>query len=180
MSQKEAIKVAFKALDNVLKEYPDVNKERLVVIDYTQPSSMKRLYLINDGEVEEEYFVAHGANSGGLYATRFSNVVDSHQSNIGVAITAEVYNGKYGRSLKIKGLDKGYNDRMYSRVIVFHGSTYVRDDFIKQHGMCGRSWGCPAIDDRLVQGLIDKIKDKTLVLFYYPSEQWLKDSKWLK
>lgn len=174
------IQLAFKALDNVKKYYQGVNDKRLIIIDYSLPSNVKRLQVINRGKVENSYYVAHGANSGLLMATKFSNEEGSHMSNIGVGIMAETYKGKHGLSRRIQGLDVGYNDNMYTRDIVLHGADYCSYEFIQQHGMCGRSWGCPAVNTILAPTLIDVAAKGTVVLMYYPDNEWLTNSKWLR
>ena len=54
------------------------------------------------------------------WATKFSNTNDSHQSSLGLMRTGETYYGSYGYSLRLDGLEDGYNDAVRSRAIVIH------------------------------------------------------------
>jgi len=112
--------------------------------------------------------VAHGAGSGENYATRFSNVVDSRETSLGLFLTQGTYEGGNGYSLKLRGLDPGVNDRAEQRNIVVHGAPYVSADFASQHGRLGRSWGCPALPLAEARPVIDAIKDGSFVFSYAP------------
>ena len=110
---------------------------------------------------------AHGEGSdpdnNGI-ADSFSNIPNSKQSSLGIYRTAETYNmAGHGRALRLDGLE-GSNNKARERGIVFHGSKYVGEDYVKKNGRCGRSWGCPAVDDDLAQGLIDQLKGGSLLL----------------
>ncbi len=74
--------------------------------------------------------MAHGRNSGGEFATRFSNRPESLQSSLGFYITENTYFGEHGLTLKIRGVDQGFNDRATSRKIVLHGANYVESNFL--------------------------------------------------
>ena len=100
--------------------------QRLAVIDYSPPSSEKRLWIFDrEGAAVARGPVAHGQKSGDNHATRFSNAVGSHQSSIGLFRTAESYSGKHGYSLRMDGLEPGINDRARERAIVIHPADYV-------------------------------------------------------
>lgn len=138
------------------------NARYMVVIDFSQHSSSKRLYLfnMNSGEVER-YLTAHGKGSdrdNDGYARQFSNVGNSKASSLGFYLTLGTYRGKHGTSLRIKGLS-GTNSNAERRGVVFHGAGYVRPGMSK----LGRSWGCPAVESRYIGGLISKIKGGALV-----------------
>jgi hypothetical protein len=108
-------------------------------------------------------YVAHGSGSGGNSASRFSNRDGSHQSNIGLMKTAETYSGKHGYSLKLDGLERGWNSNARSRAIVIHAADYVSEAFIQANGRLGRSWGCPALRPEISRKVIDTIKGGSLV-----------------
>lgn len=156
-------------------------KPFLTVIDYSKPSTEKRLWTfdLRNGKTLFNTWVAHGKNSGGLRANTFSNAPGSRQSSIGVFVTDQTYFGKNGYSLKLRGLEKGINDNALSRAIVVHGARYVNPDNIRKYGQIGRSWGCPAVGAKLAKPLIDTIKNKTLVFAYYPNRKWLSLSQFL-
>ena len=157
------------------------DKQVLTVIDYSKPSSERRLWVFDmkHGKTLFNTWVAHGKNSGETRATSFSNSHGSLKSSIGVFLTAEPYFGGKGYSLRIKGLESGVNDNAYSRAIVFHGAWYANPDVIRQYGQLGRSWGCPAVSVGLAKPLIDTIKKNTLIFAYYPDKRWLSHSAYL-
>ena len=153
----------------------------LTVIDYSKPSTEKRLWVydLTTRELLWEELVAHGQGSGANFAKEFSNQPDSHQTSLGLFVTDTTYVGKNGYSLRLDGLDKGMNDRARERAIVMHGAPYVSDAFVKANGRLGRSWGCPAVSDAVARRLIDSVKGGGLVFAYYPDAEWLKRSKYL-
>ncbi len=154
----------------------------LTVIDYSKPSSEKRLWVYDlaTRELLYEELVAHGQGTGANVASKFSNNHDSHQTSLGLFVTETTYVGKNGYSLRLDGLDKGINDRARERAIVMHGAPYVSEAFVKANGRLGRSWGCPAVSDAVAKRLIDRVKGGGLVFAYYPDAQWLKSSKYLR
>jgi len=141
------------------------------VVDFSKASTEKRIWII---DLEKKAllfntFVAHGQGSGDNYATAFSNTTDSHQSSLGFYITSNTYIGKHGLSLKLNGMDDGYNTNAYNRAVVVHGADYVSQEFINQRGRLGRSYGCPALPVALTPSIIQAIKGHT-VLFINGSD----------
>lgn len=158
------------------------NKHLLTIIDYSKPSSERRLWVLDlkNGKVLFNTWVSHGKNSGNVMATSFSNRSGSLKSSIGVFLThGQPYYGGNGYSLRLSGLEPGINDNAYSRAIVVHGAWYVDPGVIKRFGQLGRSWGCPAVGVETAKPLINTIKDNTLVLMYYPDKKWIKHSTFL-
>jgi hypothetical protein len=153
----------------------------LTVIDYSKPSSERRLWVfdLKSKELIYEELVAHGQGSGANMATKFSNTDESHQTSLGLFVTRDTYVGKNGYSLRLDGLDRGVNDRARDRAIVMHGAPYVSQEYVKANGRLGRSWGCPAISAAVAKRMIDRVKGGGLVFAYYPDKQWLKTSKYL-
>jgi hypothetical protein len=123
--------------------------------------------------------VAHGQGSGGNRATQFSNAPDSHQTSLGLFLTDTTYVGRNGYSLRLDGLDRGFNDRARERAIVMHGAAYVNDDITHPLGRLGRSHGCPAVREAIAHELIDRVKGGGLLFAYYPDPAWLNHSKYL-
>jgi hypothetical protein len=157
-------------------------KKILTVIDYSLPSTRKRLWVI-DTEKKKILFhelVAHGKGTGENFAKSFSNREGSLQSSLGLFETGETYQGKHGYSLKLTGLEKGFNEKAEERAIVIHGAWYVSAQFAKQHGRLGRSWGCPALSKDVAAKVIDAIKGGSLVFVYYPDQAWLSASEYLR
>ncbi|QPH40777.1 murein L,D-transpeptidase catalytic domain family protein [Pedobacter endophyticus] len=147
-------------------------KSILTIADFDQESSKKRLYIIDldKKKLILNTWVAHGQNSGGDKPTLFSNTPNSNQSSIGFYLTGEVYYGKHGRSLKLDGMDRGFNNNARERAIVVHGADYVCQETINQLGRLGRSQGCPAVPAKLAEKVINTISDRT-VLFINNSDQ---------
>jgi hypothetical protein len=178
--------VFFKALTGFenLKKAGLLNSEShlLTVCDFSMSSNTKRLWVIdiNEKKVLFNSLVAHGKNTGEEFATNFSNTESSLQSSLGFYITDATYNGDNGFSLRLLGMDKGFNDAAYRRAIVMHGADYVSDDFATMHKRIGRSWGCPAVPRDLTQPIINTIKGRNLLFIYYPDQNYLSKSEWLK
>ena len=157
------------------------NPGTLTVIDYSKPSTERRLWVfdLKSRELLYEELVAHGQGSGANMATQFSNEADTHQTSLGLFVTDTTYVGKNGYSLRLDGLDKGINDRARDRAIVMHGAPYVSETFAKANGRLGRSWGCPAISADVARQMIDRVKGGGLVFAYYPDADFLKSSRYL-
>ncbi|MBI4345435.1 MAG: murein L,D-transpeptidase catalytic domain family protein [Elusimicrobia bacterium] len=150
-----------------LKTHYVENARYVAIVNFDLPSNAKRLAVISlkDGEVEHHY-VAHGEGSGGLYATEFSDEPRSHQSSLGLYLTGEEYEGKHGRSLKLRGLE-GSNNMAESRAVVIHAADYVSRDYIRDRGMAGRSWGCPAVDPADLDELVGELRGGAVLLLYH-------------
>jgi hypothetical protein len=157
------------------------DKPLLTVIDYSLPSTERRLWVIDlaSGQVLFHELVAHGRGSGENFAVAFSNLEGSKQSSLGLFRTGETYEGKHGYSLRLVGLEPGVNDRAEARAIVIHGADYVTPEFAEQNGRLGRSWGCPALDPHVHRRVIDTIKGGTALFAYYPDDAWLSESTFL-
>lgn len=155
--------------------------ERLAVIDFSLPSSEKRLWIfdLNEQRLLLEDLVAHGNRSGDNFATEFSNIVDSHQSSIGLFRTQESYFGRHGYSLRLDGLEPGVNDKARERAIVIHAADYVDPSWVDRQGRIGRSQGCPAVRQDVVELVVDNLKGGQLLFTYYPDQDWLATSAFL-
>lgn len=155
--------------------------DRLAVIDYSQPSSENRLWVF-DLAAKSLLFnerVAHGRNSGDNLAVAFSNASGSYASSLGLFVTRDVYIGRNGYSLRMQGLEPGFNDHAMRRAIVIHGADYVSEAFIEKTGRIGRSLGCPAVRTAVAHDLIDTIQGGQFVFSYYPDPRWLAQSRWV-
>ncbi|MGE5084983.1 MAG: murein L,D-transpeptidase catalytic domain family protein [Bacillota bacterium] len=150
--------------------------ETVAIVDFSEPSTSRRFFLINlkTGEVIT-YLVSHGKGSGNSnYATKFSNIKDSRQTSLGFYLAGETYPGKYGKTLRLYGLQKS-NDNAYHRDIVLHGAWYAQEDFInsknpqtgEKFGRLGVSWGCPALAPEIAAKVIPQLKNGGVLLHYY-------------
>ncbi|MGH8519586.1 MAG: murein L,D-transpeptidase catalytic domain family protein [Panacagrimonas sp.] len=175
-----AIERALEAVDCAIRA-GQPPAQRLAVIDYRLPSNRPRLWVLDlaTGTLLFEEWVAHGRGSGETRAVRFSNVADSKTSSLGLYRTRESYDGDNGYSLRLDGLEPGFNDQAWSRSIVMHGADYVSSGFIRTTGRLGRSHGCPAVRREVATPLIDAIKDGQYLFAYYPDPAWLAGSSYL-
>ena len=157
------------------------NPSSLTIIDYSKASTEPRMWVLDlrQRALLYEELVSHGQGTGDNYAKRFSNTPDSHQTSIGLFVTDSTYVGRNGYSLKLDGLEPGFNDRARERAIVMHGAPYVNKEITKSLGRLGRSHGCPAVSDAVARDIIDTVKGGNLVFSYYPDAKWLETSKFL-
>ena len=159
-----------------LKKTNLVSPERqiITIIDFTRKSSQKRLWIVDlaSNKLLFNTLVAHGQGSGGDMATSFSNLENSHQSSLGFYITSETYFGKHGFSMKLEGMDKGFNTNARDRAVVVHGADYVSQSFINKTGRLGRSHGCPALPVELTSTIINTIKGQTCLFINGPATNY--------
>jgi hypothetical protein len=158
-----------------------IERPLLTVIDYSRPSSERRLWVIDvaRNQVLFHELVAHGVNSGDAMAVAFSNRNGSRQSSLGLFRTDDTYLGAHGLSLRLTGLEPAVNDLARERRIVIHGADYVSAAVAAKHGRIGRSWGCPALPLDANARVIDRIRDGSAVFAYYPDPDWLQSSRFL-
>jgi hypothetical protein len=141
-------------------------KNIIAICDFSKPSTQERFFIIDidHKKVLIHSLVAHGKNSGGLMATKFSNVNGSLQSSLGFFSIGEAITvPKHGLSLILNGLEQGINDNALSRGIIIHGAFYVNENFVKQYGVLGKSWGCPALPDAIIPQVVDLLKEGALL-----------------
>lgn len=146
----------------------------LTICDFSQSSSNQRLYVIDvrNRRVLYRTYVAHGINSGEEYANSFSNKMESCKSSLGFYITSGTYTGCNGYSLRINGVDKGFNDNARKRAIVLHGANYVSMRTVHKYGMMGTTFGCPAIPSDMTTQIIPVVKNGSCFFIYYPSKKY--------
>ena len=124
-------------------------------------TSQELLYLLH---------FAHGEGSSDPYdsgyAVSFSNTPDSHQSSLGMMRAAESYTGSFGYSMRLDGLES-INSNVRNRFIVFHGWEGARPEYVNQYGMVAPTWGCPAVDDRVVSDVVDILKEGSALFFWH-------------
>ncbi len=171
------------ALKAYLKAHQRLGRDKqiLTIIDFSKPSSERRLWVIDlrSSRVLYNTWVTHGRNSGGLNASSFSNQPGSLKSSLGVFVTESTYVGSVGYAVRLKGLEPGINDNAYRRAVVVHGAWYADQNIARRYGQLGRSFGCPAVSDKIARPLINIIKDTSVVFAYYPDKRWLRSSSYL-
>ncbi len=176
---EEAFKNAWKGYETLVTKNVIKRSNYLTICDFSQSSAQKRLYIVDviNQRLFTNTYVAHGKNSGTRYATNFSNIPESLQSSLGFFVTAETYTGEHGLSLRLKGVDAGFNDKAYFRSIVIHGANYVAAARAKAGVMMGRSFGCPAVPQEESDKIISTIKNGTCLFIYHPNKNYLLHSK---
>ncbi|HSU29464.1 MAG TPA: murein L,D-transpeptidase catalytic domain family protein, partial [Chitinophagaceae bacterium] len=179
---KQAYEHAKKGMAVLIAQGKLVNDSILAVIDFSLPSNVKRLFILDTRHYKLLHvsLVAHGKNSGTAMAHSFSNQPESFKSSPGFYITGNTYNGHNGYSLKLEGVESGINDNAYERAIVMHGADYVSQSFVKARGYAGRSEGCPAVPVNQVVPIINTIKDGSCLFIYTPDHSYLDHSPVLK
>lgn len=155
--------------------------QRLAVIDYSLPSTQQRLWVfdLKKRKLLFHELVAHGRNSGENMAVNFSNQNESFATSLGLYRTQQSYVGQNGYSLRMEGLEPGFNDNAFDRAIVIHGAPYVSPVLARANGRIGRSLGCPAVRPAIAHKLIDSMKGGQLLFSYYPDPRWLKTSSYI-
>jgi hypothetical protein len=150
----------------------------LSICDFSQSSSKERMYVIDVHNRRLLYrtYVAHGINSGEEFANSFSNSYESCKSSLGFYVTSKTYNGSNGLSLRIEGVDKGFNDHASRRNIVIHGAPYVSLRILHKYGVMGTTFGCPAIPTEMSSQIIPVVKNGSCFFIYYPSRKYLSQS----
>lgn len=141
--------------------------DRVGIVDFAQASRLPRLFLLDleAGRVSA-HLVSHGrgsdpAHTGMLH--RFSNEEGSFASSDGAYLTADLYVGKHGRSMRLIGLDPT-NSNALARAIVVHAADYVRPEVARAQGKIGRSHGCFAVAPEELDLLLTRLGPGRLLL----------------
>jgi L,D-transpeptidase catalytic domain len=178
---QDVLKLAFGAVACATSSGEIAPPPTLTLIDYSRPSTEPRLWVFDmqTGTLLFKELVAHGRNTGDNMAVKFSDAMDSHQSSLGLFVTRDTYVGSNGYSLRLDGLEPGFNAHARERAIVMHGAPYVDASIAARQGRLGRSWGCPALREAVAHRMIDTVRGGGVVFSYYPDSTWLKTSRFL-
>ena len=161
--------LALKGFKKLAAEKKLHNPDVVTIIDYSQSSNQKRLYVLDlkHKKVLFNTYVAHGRKTGEEFAQSFSNCNGSYQSSLGFFVTRQTLVGSHtGFALSLDGVEKGFNDNANRRAIIMHAADYVSESFIKKYGRLGRSLGCPALPPELNTPIIEAIKGGTCLFQY--------------
>ena len=158
-----------------LKRDKGVKTGRMAIADFRQSSEHKRFYIIDFEEniLLFQSYVAHGQNSGNKIAVSFSNKENSLQSSIGFYSTKETYIGSNGLSLRLDGMDEGYNDKVRERMIVIHGADYVNERLVET------SKGCLAVSHADRDEVIRHLPYDSGVFIYANDDDYIESTKYL-
>ena len=175
---QKAFEYAWRGYHNLVKKGIIRKRTVLSICDFSQPSRNKRMYVIDVENKRLLYrtYVAHGQNSGDEYASNFSNEEDSYMSSLGFYVTQRTYMGRNGLSLRLNGVDPGYNDKAMKRKIVLHGSSYAGERYMQDYGNLGTSLGCPALPVEVSGRIIRTVKGGSCLFIYHPTQQYLDNS----
>jgi hypothetical protein len=175
---EKAFEYAWRGYHNLVKKGSIRKMSVLSICDFSQSSRSRRMYVIDVRHKRLLYqtYVAHGQNSGEEFADSFSNEAESFKSSLGFYVTQTTYYGHNGLSLRLNGVDSGYNDQALKRKIVLHGSTYVGDQYMQNFGTIGTSLGCPALPAAISSRIIRAVKDGSCFFIYHPTQQYLDNS----
>lgn len=156
------------------------------ITDFSIHSSNERLWIVDLATDEQLYFLTVGHGIGSVEgedkgeATAFSNVVASHQSSLGMMRAAETYVGDYGYSMRLDGLEPGYNDNARQRDIVVHPDERNAPEVTAAQGYLTPSRGCPTLDPAISTEIVDLMSEGGLMFFWYPDEDWRTGSSYLR
>jgi hypothetical protein len=176
---KEAFLKGWQGYNKITQHHCDIQEGLITIVDFSKPSNQERLFVIdlNNKKIIHAALVAHGRNSGLVYAKSFSNQPETYKSSLGFYKTLNTYTGENGFSLRLEGLEKNINDKAYERAIVMHGADYVSRKLARERGYIGRSYGCPAIPRDIAPKIIKTIKNGSLLFIYHPSKNYDDQSK---
>jgi len=138
------------------KYYKDLSTKRVIIVDFTRPMETERLFVVDldSNKIIKSAKVCHGKGSGMLsIPTQFSNQIDSKKSSLGYMRTSETYNGSYGYSMRVDGLEKR-NSNVRKRAIIFHNSEVQSTPW---------SWGCFSMSEKDCKEVIDLTKKGSLI-----------------
>ncbi|MGE0021702.1 MAG: murein L,D-transpeptidase catalytic domain family protein [Draconibacterium sp.] len=175
----DAFRYALRGFERMKREGKILNQTVLTIIDFSQSSTKKRMYVIDlyKKVLLFNTYVAHGKNTGDEFAQRFSNIPGTFQSSLGFYLTENMSIGsKVGLSLILKGLEQGINDKAREREIIIHGADYATEDFIKKTGRLGRSYGCPSLPPDVIKPVAETIENGSLLFIYSPDKNYLQKS----
>ena len=120
-------------------------RDRIAIADFGKHSSLPRFHLIDMASGAVRTFrCAHGKGSDMGHTgwlMNFSNTHGSLATSAGAYQTGNLYQGKYGRSIRLWGLEDT-NSNALDRAIVMHEADYVSDSHVSAWGKLGRSDGC--------------------------------------
>ena len=130
------------------------------IADFTRASANPRFYLLDTftGRVTS-HLVSHGRGSDPGHTgflQRFSNRFGSEASSDGAYVTSEYYHGRYGRSMRVRGLDPS-NSNAEARAIVVHTAWYAEPNVVRDTGRLGRSEGCFALPRTSLQEALARL-----------------------
>lgn len=174
----EAIRSARQAVSQYALNHPDdAVPQHLAVVDYTKPSFLKRMVIIDLKTGTKSYYrVAHARKTGTLHARKFSNIPGSNMSSLGLFKTSSAYMGDHGLAIRLHGLDSLKNSNAFARDIVLHSAGYVSIPVIIENILTlngpriGRSNGCFVVAPSKIEEVVDKLSRNGFLYAYGKAE----------
>ena len=156
------------------KDYVDVNGfdvSYCFMIDMRLPSGKNRFFVYNllKDSLESAGLVTHGKGSQSESGSMiFSNMPNSNCTSLGKYKIGNSYNGNFGLSYKLMGLDKT-NSKALDRAVVLHSYYGVPTTEVYPSSICV-SEGCPAVSAPFftqLKGYMDESQEPILLWIYY-------------
>lgn len=168
------------SLDEILDELKSSQHPHFAVVDYGRSSTLPRFYLFDSHShaLLGSFRVAHGKGSDPDHdgkADHFSNNSGSRATSLGLFRTAQVFDSEepgHGRSMRLAGLSPS-NSNAEERAIVIHANAYMEEDFIRQHGVPGRSYGCLVLSSADRDRVIKQLEGGALIFAIRQDDQAL-------
>lgn len=180
----DALDAALYAFDRAW-QLGETDRLQYAVLDFATESIEPRLFVfdLRTSELLFSELATHGIGSQDpsdlTMADWFSDTPGSNASSLGLIRAAETYYGDHGYSMRLDGLEDGFNGNVRDRAIVVHSADYATQDFVDDYGYLGRSQGCPAVDPLVSDAIIDTMTDGALLFAYYPDPVWIGGSEYL-
>ena len=139
-------------------------------IDMQVKSSKPRFLVVNlaDSSVIKKGMVAHGkGNEKFTFDRKFSNGEGSNCSSLGIYNIGKAYDGAFGLSYKLYGLNKTNNNSL-KRYVVLHSMGSI--PYAETKYPITQTEGCPAVAPAFLEELapiLDNAKKHVLLYIYY-------------
>ena len=163
----------------------EVETTAYAVVDFAVHASDKRMWVFDvfEASLQHETYTSVGEMSDPNFdgwADSFSNQSGSHQSSLGLMKGAELYVGDFGNSMRLDGLEPGYNDKVRDRAIVVHPWNGSAPAYAtSQPAGAAPTWGCLGIDPAIVDDLRSFLANGGLILSHFPDGNWSSNSSYL-
>jgi hypothetical protein len=170
-STEEKLNNQIEEIRKLVSNNPKYNKEIAFFIDMEIQSGKNRFFIydLKNNKIIDEGLVAHGSGSetGIPGKLKFSNIANSLSSSLGKYSIGNHYNGQFGKSYKLHGLDKT-NSNAFGRSIVLHKFWAV--PYEEQEKYICNSYGCPMVSEKYferIEKIIDDSKTNIILSIYY-------------
>ncbi|MCA0397150.1 MAG: murein L,D-transpeptidase catalytic domain family protein [Bacteroidetes bacterium] len=153
------------------------NTEFAFLVDMSVKSNKNRFFVVNlkTFTIEMSALVAQGRGSERLNLDKdYSNRPGSNCSSLGVYKVGKPYEGDFGRSYKLYGMDAS-NKNAYARAIVLHAMGTIPNR--ETNFPIWQSEGCPSVSPSVLEALGAKIDaSKKPVLLWMYDDTYLSES----